>query len=355
MAVRRVVVALADVPDLVLAAVRDGVVLRAAVVRDFGAVDFLAVPDGFDFADVLDDLLVRAVAVGFERLDAAEVDLRDDVPDFAELAFDVPDLDELAFAEPDFDVLFEVLALDEELLLAGVLFFAVLLRVVDDLAVVVMTLAAASIAFAASDIALVALVIAFVIAVMALADEDALVATDFICVAAVLAWLAAFVTRDAAAVDVLLDAAGFFAVLLFVPVDLLVVDRVDELAADVRFAAGFLPAVDLLVVDLPVVDLFADVLFARPAVPRLVVRDAVLVGTDLPPVMISYGEIYSTLCDPLHTHRHISIFSVRNQPRRRADHSPAGSGGSASRAVASRWTAATRRRKSRITASSSSP
>jgi hypothetical protein len=245
-------------------------------------------------------------------------------------------------------------------LLAGVLFLAEPVLVVVDLAVVVMTLAAESIAFAASDIALVALVIAFVIAVMALADEDALVATDFICVAAVLAWLAAFVTRDAAAVDVLLDAAGFFAVLLFVPVDLLVVDRVDELAADVRFAAGFLPAVDLLVVDLlvvdlPVVDLFADVLFARPAVPRLVVRDAVLVGTDLPPVMISYGEIYSTLCDPLHTHRHISIFSVRNQPRRRADHSPAGSGGSASRAVASRWTAATRRRKSRITASSSSP
>ncbi|NED58380.1 hypothetical protein G3I24_46740, partial [Micromonospora aurantiaca] len=68
--------------------------------------------------------------------------------------------------------------MDEELLLAGVLFFAVPLFAVDDLAVVVMTLAAASIAFAASDIALVALVIAFVIAVMALADEDALVATD---------------------------------------------------------------------------------------------------------------------------------------------------------------------------------
>ncbi|GAA1785013.1 hypothetical protein GCM10009735_15190 [Actinomadura chokoriensis] len=179
---RRVAVDRVDVPDLALAVVRDGVVLRAAVVRDLGAVDFLAALDGFDFEAVPDDRVVRAVAVGFERLDAAEVDLRDDVPAFDVPAFEVPDLDEL-----DFDVLFEVLAFDEELLLAGVLFFAVPLFAADDLAVVVMTLAAASIAFAASDIALVALVIAFVIAVMALADEDALVATDFIWVAAVLA------------------------------------------------------------------------------------------------------------------------------------------------------------------------
>ncbi len=166
---------------------------------------------------------------------------------------------------------FDVLDLD------GVLFFAVPLLLAFDFAVVVMTFAAASIAFAASDMALVALVIALVIAVMALADEFALVATDFICVAAVLAWLAALVTRVAAAVDVLLDAAGFFAAPFFVPVDLLVVDFEDELAADVRLAAYF------LVVDLPVVDLVADVLFVRPTVPRLVVvRDAVLVGTDLP-------------------------------------------------------------------------
>lgn len=296
--VLRAMAAPVEVLDLLLAAVRDGVVLREAVVRDLGVVDFLAVLDVFDLEAVLDDLVVRVVVVGFERLDAAEVDLRDDVPDF-----EVPTL------------VFEVLARDEELLLAGVLLFAELLLVVVDLAVVVMTLAAASIAFAASDIALVALVIAFVIAVMALADEDALVATDFICVAAVLAWLAAFVTRDAATDDVLLDAVDFLAEPVFVPADLLVVDREDELAADVRLAAGFLAAVDLPAVDLLVVDLFADVLFVRPAVPRLVaVRDAVLVGTDLPPVMISYGEIYSTLCDPLHTHRHISIISERNRP-----------------------------------------
>ncbi|CND83817.1 Uncharacterised protein [Mycobacterium tuberculosis] len=297
--------------DRLLAAVRDGVALRALVVRDLGVDDFAAVLDALGLAAVLDDLVVRAVVVGFERLDAAEVDLRDDVPDFDELDFEVPALD-----EPDLDeVDFEVLALDEELLLAGVVFLAEPALVVVDLAVVVMTLAAESIAFAASDIALVALVIAFVIAVMALADEDALVATDFICVAAVLAWLAALVTRDAAADDALLVVVDFLAEPFFVPVDLLVVVREDELAADVRLAAGFLAVLDLPAVDLLVVDVFADVLFVRPAVPRLVdVRDAVLVGTDLPPVMISYGEIYSTLCDPLHTHRHISIFSTRNRP-----------------------------------------
>ncbi|MEV4007699.1 hypothetical protein [Actinomadura sp. NPDC049753] len=122
-----------------------------------------------------------------------------------------------------------------------------------------------------------ALVIALVIAVMALADEDALVATDFICVAAVLAWLAALVTRVAAAdddADDRLDAAGFFAVPLLVAVVRLVVDRDGVFAAEVRFAAGFLAAVDLV----------ADVLFVRAADPRLAVRDAVLVGTDLPPL-----------------------------------------------------------------------
>lgn len=262
-----------DVPDLVLAVVLDEVVLRAADVRDLGVDAFLAVLDGFDFAVLDFDELVRAEVVGRDRLDAAEVVLRD------ELDLDVP---AFALDVPDFEVLaFEVLALDDVLLLAGVLFFAVL-----DLAVVVMTFAAASIAFAASDIALVALVIALVIAVMALADEDALVATDFICVAAVLAWLAALVTRVAAVDDVRLDAVDFFAVPLLVPVDLVVVDRDDELAADVRLAAGFLAVVDLLAV-----------LFARPAVPRLaVVRDAVFVATDLPPRNDQLrGDLFHTL------------------------------------------------------------
>lgn len=236
---------LRDVPDLVdpfaevervLAVVRDDAGLRAADVRDLAAVVFFAVPDVFDPADLRDAVEpARADVVDRERL-AADVDLRV-----------VPDLD-------------------------GVVFFAVVLLAPVDLAVVVMTFAAASIALAASVIALVALVIALVIAVIALADEDALVATDFICVAAVLAWLAALVTRFAAAAGVRLDAAaGFLAV---------VVDDVPDLAADVRFAAGFLAVVDFVV---------------------LFVRDAVLVGTDLPPVMISYGEIYSTLCNPLHT------------------------------------------------------
>ncbi|SNT08068.1 hypothetical protein SAMN05443665_1015129 [Actinomadura meyerae] len=322
------------VPDPVPAVVLDEDVLRADVVRDFGADAFLAVlvrdvPD-FDVPDF--DALVRAEVVDRDRLDAAEVVLRDevpdldvpalDVPDLAVPDFDVPDFDVPDFDVPDFDVpalardvpdldvlAFEVLALDDELLrLAGELALDVL-----DLAVVVMTFAAASIALAASDIALVALVIALVIAVMALADEDALVATDFIWVAAVLAWLAALVTRVAAVDDVRLEVVDFFAVLLpvdLLPVDLVVVDRDDELAADVRLAAGFLA----------VVDLAAVVLFARPAVPRLVVvRDAVLVATDLPPEMISYGEIYSTLCDPLHAKRHIEI---RRPPGARRSSSP---------------------------------
>jgi hypothetical protein len=257
-------------PDFVLAVARD-VDLRAAVVRDFGAA-FFAVPAVLDVAlRVVDDFaaLVRADVADLERLDAAGVFRA--VPLLVALLLVV-------------------------LLLADGLLRAVVLLVPADLAVVVMTFAAASIAFAASDIALVALVIALVMAVMALADEDALVATDFICVAAVLAWLAALVTRVAAAdddADVLLD-ADLFAVPVLVPVARDVVDLVDDFAAEVRFAAGFFAVLDLV----------ADVLFVRPAVPRLVVRDAVLVGTDLPPVMISYGEIYSTLRDPLHTYRY---------------------------------------------------
>lgn len=226
--------------------VRDVVVLRAAAVRDFGAV-FFAVPD-FDAAVLRAVVPVRADAVDRDRLDAA-VDLRA-----------VPDLDAVLF-------------------FAAVVFFAAVPRVPVDLAVVVMTFAAASIALAASDIALVALVMALVIAVMAFADEDALVATDFICVAAVLAWLAALVTRVAAADDVRLDAAvvRFLAVELldvplldvvlldvprFAAVVRLVVDLVDAFAAEVRLAAGLRAAADLVVV--------------------LFVRVAVLVGTDLP-------------------------------------------------------------------------
>lgn len=261
------------VPDFVLAVVRPADVdLRAAVVLDFGAA-FFAVPDAEVFR-VVDDLdAVRVDVVDRDRLDAADVRA-------------VPLLAVLRLPALLLPVLLLAVLLPDEGVRAAVL------RVLADLADVVMTFAAASIAFAASDIALVALVIALVIAVMALADEDALVATDFICVAAVLAWLAALVTRVAAADDeavVRPDEAGLRAVLL-VPVDRDVVDLDDD--AEVRFAAGFFAVPDLV----------ADVLFVRAAVPRpVVVRAAVLVGTDLPPVMISYGEIYSTVRDPLHT------------------------------------------------------
>lgn len=226
--------------------------LRAAVVLDFGAA-FFAVPDAEVFR-VVDDLdAVRVDVVDRDRLDAADVRA---VPLLAVLRLPALRLPVLLPA---------VLLPDEDVRAAA-------LRVLADLADVVMTFAAASIAFAASDMALVALVIALVIAVMALADEDAFVATDFICVAAVLAWLAALVTRVAAADDdvVRLDEAGLRAVLL-VPVDRDVVDLDDD--AEVRFAAGFFAVPDLV----------ADVLFVRAAVPRpVVVRAAVLVGTDLP-------------------------------------------------------------------------
>lgn len=261
-------------PDLVPALVRDDVVLRAALVLDLGAAVFRAVPAVFAVPDALDVPEVFA-ALAVRDVAALDVDLRA-VDVFAAPARpDAVVLERLDAAVVDFRAVVRLVPLR----LAAVVFLAVVARVPVDLAVV-MTFAAASIALAASDMALVALVIALVIAVMALADEDALVATDFICVAAVLAWLAALVTRVAAVDDDTerLDAAGFRAVLLLVAVVRLVVrlvvDRDGAFAAEVRLAAGFLAAVDLV----------ADVLFVRAAVPRLAVRDAVLVGTDLPPL-----------------------------------------------------------------------
>lgn len=257
------------VPDLVLAVVRDDVDLRAALVLDLGAAVFRAVPDVFADPDALAVPEVFA-ALAVRDVAALDVDLRA-VDVFAAPA-DAVVLDRLDAAVVDLRAVLRLVPLR----LAVVVFLAGAARVPVDLAVVVMTFAAASIALAASDMALVALVIALVIAVMALADEDALVATDFICVAAVLAWLAALVTRVAAVDDDTerLDAAGFLAVLLRVAVVRLVVDRDGAFAAEVRLAAGFLAAVDLV----------ADVLFVRAADPRLAVRDAVLVGTDLPPL-----------------------------------------------------------------------
>ena len=262
------------VPDLVLAVVRDDVDLRAALVLDLGAAAFLAVAVVFDAPEVFAALAVLDVPA-VRDVAAFDVDLRA-VDVFAPVRAEAVVLERLDAAVVDLRAVVRLVPF----LLAAVL-RAVVARVPVDLAVVVMTLAAASIALAASDMALVALVIALVIAVIALADEEALVATDFICVAAVLAWLAALVTRVAATdddADVRLDAAGFLAVLLLVAVVRLVVRPVVDLdgdfAAEVRLAAGFLAAVDLV----------ADVLFVRAAVPRLAVRDAVLVGTDLPPL-----------------------------------------------------------------------
>ncbi|WP_242900605.1 hypothetical protein [Actinomadura terrae] len=284
-----------DVPERA-AAVRDRLVVArdvALVPDDFGlaaavvlrAVDVFA-RDAAGLRAAVDlDVPTRLVAVERDRLAADVLDEPREVPDFAvellpPVDFEVADLVDLVDLVPP-------------------------ARVVD-LAVVVMTLAAESIALAASVIALVAVVIALVMAVMALADVDALVATDFICVAAALAWLAALVTRVAAVEDVRLDAALVrLAAGLRAVERLAVVREADDLAAVVRLAAGFLAAVDL----------FADVLFARLAVPRLdVVRDAVLVGTDLPPVMISYGEIYSTLRDALHTRRNVNVQSAVRSP-----------------------------------------
>ncbi|WP_433333156.1 hypothetical protein [Spirillospora sp. CA-294931] len=297
--VRRVVVARDLAAALVFLAVA---VDRVAGLR--AAVDFLAalarlaaVPVVFFAAAVVLRAVVdlglaaRALVVERERLDADAV-LRV-----------VPARDVVVFLAAGFLVVDD----DEDVRLAAV---------VD----VVMTFAAAFIALAASAIDLVAVVIALVMAVMALADEDALVATDFICVAAALAWDAALVTLVAAAVVLRLDVdvvravvrvAGFLAALVLRAepvVFFAAVVRLAPVALDVRAVAR---AVLLLVaalvrlaavVFLAVVDFFA-VLFARLAVPRLdVVRGVVLVGTDLPLVMISYGEIYSTLSDALHTH-----------------------------------------------------
>lgn len=268
------------VPDLVLVVVRDDVDLRAALVLDLGAAVFLAVPAALAvpvFADA-DALVPEVFAVLVVRdVAALDVDLRA-VDVFEEpVRADAAVLDRLDAAVVDLRAVVRLVPVRlVPVRLAGVVFLAVVVRVPVVLAVVVMTFAAASIALAASDMALVALVIALVIAVMALADVDALVATDFICVAAVLAWLAALVTRVAAADDdaVLPAVAGFLAVLLLVVVVRLVVDRDGAFAAEVRFAAGLRAAVDLV----------ADVLFVRAADPRLAVRDAVLVGTDLPPL-----------------------------------------------------------------------
>ncbi|WP_147312246.1 hypothetical protein [Thermomonospora umbrina] len=139
-------------------------------------------------------------------------------------------------------------------------------------------------------------------AVMDLAVVAVLVATDFIWVAADLALSAAEDTLATFAVDdrvlAVVARAGDAALLVLARAvdafaDVLGAD-LDEVLADV-FADDDLAAVvlddvpvDVLAVDLravPVVFLAVpDVLFVRPAVPRLVVvRDAVLVGTETTP------------------------------------------------------------------------
>nr|BFE30867.1 hypothetical protein GCM10010200_031180 [Actinomadura rugatobispora] len=213
------------------------------------------------------------------------------------------------------------------------------------LACVVMAFAAAFIALDASVIALVAVVIALVMAVMALAEDVALVATDFIFVAAALASVAALVTLVAAAAEVRLDAAVVRLVDLVVPVrpvvllravpvvlarvvpvllraavprldvlvrrvvpvDLVVPEDLDAvpvvLRTVVRPAVLVRAALERLGAARPAVlaDRFAVLLFldvVRAAVPRPdVVRDVVLVGTDLPPRDDQFrGDLFHRSC-----------------------------------------------------------
>ncbi|MFC0040562.1 hypothetical protein [Actinomadura rayongensis] len=138
--------------------------------------------------------------------------------------------------------------------------------VVDD--PVEIALAAVFIALAASAIALVALVMALVMAVIALTEPLVLLATDFICVAAAFACVAAAVTLVAAAE----------------PARLVVV----------FFAAGRVvraETVDLDVLPAALVRLDGARFLALGFVVRfvLLLRLFVLVATDLPPVLISYG------------------------------------------------------------------
>ncbi|RSN71594.1 hypothetical protein [Actinomadura sp. WAC 06369] len=149
---------------------------------------------------------------------------------------------------------------------------------------------------------MVAVVIASVIAVMAFADDDAFVATDFICVAAAFASDAALVTRVAAADDERLVAAlvrdaGFFAV-LFAP-DALDVEALDVEALDVE--ALDVEAFDADAFDADVLDedVFAPPVFEAVALVDLV--DFVFAGIRSPPCD---RGVYSTVRDPLHTPRH---------------------------------------------------
>ncbi|MDX6430584.1 MAG: hypothetical protein QOE54_2950 [Streptosporangiaceae bacterium] len=183
-----------------------------------------------------------------------------------------------------------------------------LVAVVDVGFIAVMALAASAIALAASAIALVALVMAVVMVVMAFAVEDALVAIDFIVLAADVALVAAEETFVAAAVAV--GAVLLVAVpdlVLLVADDAAVVFLATDLFGAVFLATLLLAGVAFAFSRLADV-LLAAALFVRPAVPRLeAVRDAVLVATDLPPVMISYGGIYFQVPNNLHTRPQMPI------------------------------------------------
>ncbi|WP_146059094.1 hypothetical protein [Actinomadura rubteroloni] len=138
-------------------------------------------------------------------------------------------------------------------------------------------LAAVFIALAASAIALVALVMALVMAVIALTEPLVLLATDFICVAAAFACVAAAVTLVAAAE----------------PARLVVLRPAEPVV--VFFAAGRVvraETVDLDVLPAALVRLDGARFFAPGFVLRVVLLLRllfVLVATDLPPVLISYG------------------------------------------------------------------
>ncbi|WP_157407214.1 hypothetical protein [Actinomadura atramentaria] len=266
-------------------------VLRDAVLRLAVLLDVVLREDGLRFA-VPDDARAVVLRDG-ERLDAA------DVPRFVPL--DEPDLAVDDF-DADFDAVFAVDAFvpddladdDFEAVFFAVPLFGLATDREDVDAPVEMALAAVFIALAASAIALVALVIALVMAVIALTEPLVLVATDFICVAAAFACVAAAVTLVAAALPDLPDverlAVDFLAVVDFFAAgrEAVTVDRDVLPAALVRLVAGLRFAV-----------LWARLLVARPALRPDVAR-VVLVATDLPPVLISYGGLIP---------RHVPIYT----------------------------------------------
>jgi hypothetical protein len=288
---------LAAVPPVVRDRVPDAAVLLVAVALVAVAlVPVDLVPVDLDVADL--------PVVDLPAVDPVPVDL--DVADLP--VVDLPAADRVPVDRVEADLPAADLVAAPVVPLAVVVLDLVAVVDVDVGFIAVMALAASAIALAASAIALVALVMAVVMVVMAFAVEDALVAIDFIVLAADVALVAAEETFVAAAVAV--GAVLLVAVpdlVLLVADDAAVVFLATDLFGAVFLATLLLAGVAFAFSRLADV-LLAAALFVRPAVPRLeAVRDAVLVATDLPPVMISYGGIYFQVPNNLHTRPQMPI------------------------------------------------